>query len=171
MAPEPIESMQKIGVVFVSRRCSLRAVLAQALLIHLAGKRFAAHACGQPGQVADSIHPAALGALASAGIAVPQGPLRSWVEFTRLGAPRLDFVITLDRSIEALLPAWPGQPDAATWPCPDVAAGDDAESAAHAAIQLLYSLRRRLELLASLPLTGLDRAAVRSDIRDLGTLQ
>ncbi|MDN8617992.1 hypothetical protein [Variovorax ginsengisoli] len=37
----------------------------------------------------------------------------------------------------------------------DVAANDNA------AIQTLYSLRRRLELLVNLPWRGLDRAAVR----------
>jgi arsenate reductase len=162
--------MQKIGVVFVSQRSSLRSVLAEACLHHLADRRFAAHGCGQPGRIAREIHPAALGALDSAGMAIPLAPLHSWDEFTRLGAPRLDFVITLDRSVEDLLPRWPGQPDGATWPYPDVAALDDPAEAAHAAVQMLHSLRRRLELLISLPLRGLDRAAVRSDIRDLGTL-
>ena len=162
--------MQKIGVVFVSRRSSLRSILAEACLSHLADKRFAAHACGQPGQVAREIHPAAIAALGSAGMALPQVPPLDWNAFVRLGAPRLDFVITLDESIESLQPRWPGQPDGATWPYPDVAAFDDPQDAVRAATQLLYSLRRRLELLVSLPLHGLDRAAVRSDIRDLGTM-
>jgi len=51
-----------------------------------------------------------------------------------------------------------------------VAANDNAEQAAHAAIQTLYSLRRRLELLVNLPLHGPDRAAVRADVRDLARL-
>lgn len=160
--------MQKISVVFVSRRNSLRSILAEACLLHLGRERFSVHSCGQPGQIARSIHPAALGALGSAGMAQPQGALCSWDELARFSARRADFVITLDASVEPLEPRWPGQPDAAVWPYPDVAALAGADEAAHAAVQMLYSLRRRLELLASLPLRGLDRAAIRSDVRDLG---
>lgn len=162
-------AMQKIGVVFVSRRNSLRSVLAEACLLHLS-QRFSVRSCGRPGEIARSVHPAALGALGSASIPLPPTALRSWDEFTRSGAPRADLVITLDASIEPLQPRWPGQPDAALWPYPDVAAIDNAEEAAHAAIQTLFSLRRRLELLVNLPLHGLDRAAVRADVRDLAHL-
>ena len=49
--------------------------------------------------------------------------------------------------------------------------GGDPERVAHEAIQMLFSLRRRLELLVSLPLHGGDRAAVRSDVRDLGYMR
>lgn len=160
--------MQKIGVVFVSRRSSLRSILAEACLLHLGRERFSVQSCGQPGQIARSAHPAALGALSSAGIAQPQKALCSWDELARFSAPRADFIITLDPSVEPLEPRWPGQPDAALWPYADVAAIDSVDEAAHAALQMLYSLRRRLELLVSLPLHGLDRAAVRSDVRDLG---
>ena len=163
--------MQKIHVVFVSRRNSLRSILAEACLSHLSPQRFSVYSCGQPGQIARSVHPAALGALSSASIPLARSALRSWDEFTRSGAPRADFVITLDSSLALSQPRWPGQPDAAVWPYDDVAANDNAEEAAHAGIQTLYSLRRRLELLINLPLRGLDRAAVRSDVRDLGHMR
>lgn len=42
---------------------------------------------------------------------------------------------------------------------------------AHAAIQMLYALRRRLELFVNLPLHGADRAAIRSDVRDLAHMR
>lgn len=161
--------MQKICVVFVSRRNSLRSILAEACLLHLS-QRFSVHSCGRPGEIAHSVHPAALGALTSASIPLPHTALRSWDEFTRSGAPRADLVIALDASIELLQPRWPGQPNAALWPYEDVAAIVNAEQAAHAAIQTLYSLRRRLELLANLPLRAVDRAAVRADVRDLAHL-
>jgi len=54
---------------------------------------------------------------------------------------------------------------------PDVADGSDLDKIAHDAIQMLFSLRRRLELLVSLPIQGVDRSAVRSDLRDLGYLR
>ena len=52
-----------------------------------------------------------------------------------------------------------------------MADGSDLDKIAHDAIQMLFSLRRRLELLVSLPIQGVDRSAVRSDLRDLGYLR
>jgi arsenate reductase len=164
--------MQKrIGVIFVSRRNSLRSILAEACLAHLDSQRFAALSCGQPGQVGRDYHPAAVGALHSASIPLPQHGPRSWDELARSSSPVAEFVITLDAATEARQPPWPGQPDGALWDYPDVAGGGDPERVAHEAIQMLFSLRRRLELLVSLPLHGGDRAAVRSDVRDLGYMR
>ena len=164
--------MQKrIGVIFVSRRNSLRSILAEACLAHLDPKRFSAMSCGQPGHVGRELHPAAVGALHSASIPVPTHSPRGWDELARSNSTVAEFVITLDAATESRQPSWPGQPDAALWDYPDVAAGDNPEKVAHDAIQLLFSLRRRLELLVSLPLHGGDRAAVRSDVRDLGYMR
>ncbi|MEJ8848247.1 protein tyrosine phosphatase [Variovorax rhizosphaerae] len=155
-------------IVFVSRRNSLRSILAQACLVHLAKDRFAVVSCGHPRHVSPSIHPAAVGALRSAGIAVPEVQPRGWNDLARPGAARVDFVITLDEPTQILEPSWPGQPYSALWAFPDTAASANAEDAARAATLILYGLRRRLELLISLPLQGADPAAIRSDIRDLG---
>ncbi|ATA55525.1 low molecular weight phosphatase family protein [Variovorax boronicumulans] len=165
--------MQKrIEVVFVSRRNSLRSVLAEACLAHLDAKRFSVRSCGQPGRLAADVHPAAVEALGSAGMALPTSPPRSWDLLARAGSHNADVVITLDPSLEPLQPRWPGQPDAALWPYPDVAgANTGPDDAAHGALQVLYSLRRRLELLVNLPLVGADRSALRSDIRDMAHMR
>lgn len=158
-------------VVFVSRRNTLRSVLAEACLTHLGAKRFIAFSCGDPSLLKKEIHPAAVGALASASIPLVQHPRRGWDELTRPGAPKADFVITLDEAMVAKQPRWPGQPDTALWALPDAAAIVDPEEAAHASIQILHSLRRRLELLISLPLHGSDRSAIRSDLRDMAHMR
>ena len=166
--------MQKrTGVVFVSRRNTLRSILAEACLLHLdRERRFAAYSCGQPGQLGRTVHPAAAAALDSAAIALPPTSPRSWDDLVRLSSLRADFVITLDPSVEGLAPRWPGQPATAEWAYPDIAAGPaDAEDAAHAATQMLYSLRRRLELLVSLPMAGIDKSALHADVRDLAHLR
>jgi protein-tyrosine-phosphatase len=164
--------MQKrIGVIFVSRRNSLRSILAEACLAHLDPKRFSVSSCGQPGHIAREIHPAAIAALKSASIPIPQRPPRSWDELVRANATAADFVITLDAATESRQPSWPDQPDAALWAYPDIADGSDPDKTAHDAIQMLFSLRRRLELLVSLPMQGADRSAVRSDVRDLGYMR
>ena len=161
----------KTRVVFVSKRNSLRSVLAQACLEHLAGSRFAVQSCGWPGHVAERFHPAALGALASASMKPPRGQPKSWNTLRESGAARARFLITLDEESSGALPAWPGQPDTALWLLPDIAASTDAETVAHGAIQLLYRLQRRLELFINLPMIAGDRDSLRLDVRDLGSMR
>lgn len=154
-------------VFFVSQRCSLRSVLAEACLTHLCEKRFAAYACGNPHRLAHEVHPAAVGALASANIPLRSQPRRSWNDLSSLGAPKADFVITLDEDTLPRQPRWPGQPNSALWALPDIAEISDPEALAHASIQTLYVLRRRLELLVNLSLRSADRAAFQMDVRDM----
>ena len=177
-----VRTMEKrIGVLFVSRRNSLRSVLAESCLMHLGGKKFRVFSCGQPGHIALGVHPAASGALAMAmamamaramaSIPITFDTPRDWNALVRSGAPMVDFVITLDAELAHDLPRWPGQPDLAVWEYPDVASLRSSEDAAVTAIRTLYSLHRRLEFLIALPLKSRDRAAVRSDLRDLAHLQ
>ncbi|SEB14056.1 low molecular weight phosphatase family protein [Variovorax sp. YR216] len=164
-------ALKRFVVIFVSRRNTLRSILAQACLSHLGSDRFAAYSCGHPAHLGDSIDPAAISALASARMPVPTQLPRAWSELTRGGAPQASFVITLDAGMLSLQPSWPGQPDAALWDFPDVAAMSSPDESARAALLMLYALRRRLELMISLPLHGSDRDAIRSDVRDLAYMQ
>jgi len=101
-------------------------------------------------------------------MAAPLQPPRGWGELTRGDSPRANFVITLDADTFTSQPRWPGQPDAALWAFPDIA---DEQNPEAAALQMLYALRRRLELMTSLPLQVADREAIRSDVRDLANMQ
>jgi len=157
-------------ILFVSRRNSLRSVLAQACLMHMGGHVFSVESCGQPGQLSRTVHPAALAALEGARIPLRSSAPRAWTDFVRGGAPRMDFVVTLDRKILDSEPGWPGQPISALWDFEDAAALDDPARAAHGAMLILYALQRRLELLINLPLHHADGAALRSDLRDLGRM-
>lgn len=159
-------------VLFVSKRNSMRSVLARACLEHVGKGRFKGLSCGQPQLVSEAPHPAALMAIASAGIALRADSPFDWTHFARNGSPRADFVITMDESLEHLLPSWPGQPDTALWAYPDILNNGSTTDAdiLRAGGLMLHSLRRRLEIFASLPMALADRAAVRHDIRDLGYL-
>jgi len=162
---------KRFVVIFVSRRNSLRSILAQACLAHLGADRFSAYSCGHPAHVSDKIHPAAISALTGTGMQVPQSQPHGWNDMIRGISPQANFVITLDEATLPFQPNWPGQPDAALWDFPDIVALDNAEDIDRAALQTLYALRRRLELLISLPLHGADPAAIRSDVRDLAHMQ
>jgi arsenate reductase (thioredoxin) len=143
----------------------MRSVLAQACLLRIAPDRFRAYSCGVPGQVT-APHPAALRALADAQIAIDLPAPRDWTALLRQPLLPVRIVILLDPLSDVELPAWPGQPDTALWSYPDLAARGDSVTPAEA-LKVLHSLRGRLEILAALPLRGLDRGALRSDLRDL----
>ncbi|CAN7713146.1 protein tyrosine phosphatase [Acidovorax sp. LjRoot66] len=159
-------------VVFVSQRNSFRSVLARACLEHVGKGRFKAYSCGNPSRLASEPHDLALHAIRTAGIPLRQDKQHDWNEFARLGAMKAQFVITLDATVQDLTPKWSGQPDTALWAYPDLV-GDATGTVdlQRAASVMLLSLRRRLEILSSLPMTHGDRTALRHDVRDLGYLE
>ena len=159
------------SLLFVSRRNSFRSVLAQAYLTHIGGHAFVAESCGQPGEVSGAFHPAAVAALQVARIPLPAQPPKSWTELLQKGRPRLDIVVTLDERTITSQPGWPGQPINALWAFEDAASSYDLDSGnSRPAMQVLFALQRRLDLLVSLPLHGGDPTAIRADLRDLGRM-
>mgnify|MGYP003576662480 CR=1 FL=1 len=138
--------------------------------MHMGGHRFAAHSCGQPGEVGHVLHPAAVFALRKAAIPFQDAAPRTWNDLLRRGPPRLDIVVTLDERTIATQPIWPGQPIAALWSFEDAAAVANPDAANEAAMRILFGLQRRLELLINLPLHQGDPIALRSDLRELGRM-
>ena len=81
----------------------------------------------------------------------------------------MDFVITVcDQAAGEACPFWPGQPMTAHWGMPDPAAvqGTD-EQVRKAFSDTAVMLRRRIELLASLPLDRLDRIGLQDRVRNI----
>jgi len=103
---------------------------------------------------------------------VPTEGFRSkdWDELSKPGAPPLDFVFTVcDKAAGEQCPVWPGQPMTAHWGVPDPAEfqGTDDEKRKQfrdAAI----TLKRRIELMLSLPLNRLGAMAIQHEIREIG---
>ena len=98
---------------------------------------------------------------------------KSWDEFAKPNAPTIDLVITVcDEAASETCPIWPGHPVTAHWGVPDPAAveGDDATKR-RAYMDAARILRRRIELLAALPLETLSRLARAQRIRAIGTEQ
>ncbi len=110
-------------VVFVSQRNSFRSVLARACLEHVSKGRFKAYSCGNPARLASEPHELALYAIRAAGIPLRQDTQYDWNEFARLGVRKVQFVITMDETIQDLTPKWSGQPDTALWAYPDLVGG------------------------------------------------
>jgi arsenate reductase len=103
---------------------------------------------------------------------IPTAGLRSksWDEFAGPDAPPMDFVITVcDQAAGEQCPFWPGQPVTAHWGMPDPAAVEGTQDEKRRAFSdTANMLRRRIDLLANLPLDGLDRLSLQNGIRDIG---
>jgi protein-tyrosine-phosphatase len=117
----------KYKVLFLCRDNSIRSIIAEALLRELAGHRFDAFSAGP--EPAARIHPLAHAQLQPgiSGRAVLSP--KSWLEFTGEWAPRMDVVIALDESVDALhAPAFPGDPIFVDWTIADPLAGGAASA-------------------------------------------
>ncbi|WP_454728051.1 MULTISPECIES: arsenate reductase ArsC [Cupriavidus] len=156
------------NVLFICTGNSARSILAEGLMNHLGKGRFQAYSAGS--HPAGVVNPLALGALAHLGLPTEGYRSKSWDEFSRNGAPALDFVFTVcDKAAGEVCPVWPGQPMTAHWGVPDPAAveGLDAHKQ-HAVHDVAITLKRRIELFLSLPISKLDAVALQKAVRDIG---
>ena len=157
------------NVLFICTGNSARSILAEGLMNSLGRPGFQAFSAGShPKGV---VHPMALQTLAEHRIPTDGFRSKSWDEFAAFGAPRLDFVFTVcDQAAGEVCPVWPGQPMTAHWGMPDPAAVEgSAEAKAKAFLDTFITLKRRIELMLALPLSSLDRMALHSEVKDIGT--
>ena len=158
------------NVLFLCTGNSARSIMAEALLNHAAigGGRFKAYSAGSHPK--GEVHPLALETLAKNRFPTEGYRSKSWSEFLRPDAPRLDFVFTVcDQAAAEVCPIWPGQPMTAHWGIPDpAAAGGTPDEQRRAFLDAFLSLRRRIELFTNLPLDSLDRLAIKEHIERIG---
>jgi arsenate reductase (thioredoxin) len=79
-------------------------------------------------------------------------------------------VITVcDQAAGEMCPVWPGQPMTAHWGVPDPAAVEGSDENKFKAFKdTSMILKRRIELMLSLPLSKLDRMSLQHRVRDIG---
>ncbi len=163
-------SESRYNVLFVCTGNSARSILAEALMNEL-GRAKGFHAFSAGSQPRGEVNAWALHTLADHRLPTQGYRSKSWEEFARPDAPSLHFVFTVcDQAAGEVCPVWPGQPMTAHWGMPDPAAvqGSDAEIQ-KAFLDAFVTLRRRIQLLLSLPLASLDLLAIKREIRDIGT--
>jgi arsenate reductase (thioredoxin) len=156
-----------LNVLFLCTHNSARSILAEALLNHIGRGRFRAYSAGS--QPRTQPNPLALKALQEAGIPTDGLSSKSWDDFGRPDAPKMDLVITVcDNAAGEACPYWPGQPATAHWGYADPSAVEGDEATRLAAFRkTLVAIRQRLDLLVNLPLAGLDRLALERQARGL----
>lgn len=155
------------NVLFLCTGNSGRSIIAEALLNSVGPERFVAFSAGS--HATGAVNPLALEELRR--LRMPTDGLRSksWEEFAKPGAPEMDFVITVcDKAAGELCPAWPGQPITAHWGMADPAAVEDSDEAKRKAFhEVAVMMKRRIDIMRSLPLEGLDRLAIQKQVRDI----
>ena len=156
------------NVLFVCTGNSARSILAEALLNSRGRGQFVGHSAGS--HPTGTVNPFALQTLQTLRIPTDGFRSKNWDEFAQPGAPALDFVFTVcDNAAGEVCPVWPGQPMTAHWGVPDPAAfeGNDAEKAS-VFMSTAVTLKRRIELMLSLPIERLDPLAIQREITDIG---
>jgi arsenate reductase len=140
-----------LNVLFLCTGNSARSILAEAYL-NAAGKgRFRAYSAGS--HPAGKVNPLALDLLARNHLDTTGLRSKSWDEFARPGAPKLDFVFTVcDNAAGEVCPIWPGQPMTAHWGVADPAAVEGTDEAKHRAFMRAFTeLSTRINLFINLP--------------------
>ena len=156
------------NVLFLCTGNSARSIMSEAILNAQGPGRFRAFSAGSTptGQV----HPFALELLARNRLPTEGLRSKSWDEFERPDAPRMDFVITVcDRAKAEVCPLWPGQPMSAHWGVEDpVQAGGDEAQRRKAFSDAMMLLNRRITIFANLPLEKLDKLALQTELDRIG---
>ncbi|WP_186207471.1 arsenate reductase ArsC [Burkholderia gladioli] len=157
------------NALFICTGNSARSILAEGMLNALGKGRFHAYSAGSypKGQV----HPLALTTLERLQLPTTGYRSKSWDEFVTPGAPVFDFIFTVcDNAAGEVCPVWPGQPVSAHWGVPDPASVEGSEEQQRKAfMDVALTLRRRIELLLSLPLQRLEGMSLQHELRAIGT--
>lgn len=167
------EQSKPLNVLFLCTHNSARSILAEALLNHLGKNRFKAYSAGSSPREDQKPNPLAIETLAKAGLSTEGLYSKSWDEFAKPDAPRMDLVITVcDNAAGEVCPYWPGQPATAHWGYADPSEGDgDDEQKRKAFLQTLHLMRKRLEIFVNLPEASLSKLAIEKTARDLAQSQ
>jgi arsenate reductase len=155
-------------VLFLCTGNSARSIMAEALLNFRGKPTFTAYSAGS--HPAGKVRPEALRELKIARLPTAGLRSKSWDEFAKPNAPKLDFVFTVcDNAAKEVCPVWPGQPISAHWGVPDPAAiQGSSEQVGRAFRDAFLILDRRIDLFLSLPLASLDSLAIKKEVDRIG---
>jgi protein-tyrosine-phosphatase len=163
-------SDDRFNILFLCTGNSARSILAEAIMNKVGEDRFRAYSAGS--QPNGTVNPHALKLLDKLGHDTSAFRSKSWDEFARPGAPKLDFVITVcDNAAGEVCPAWPGQPMTAHWGLPDPAAVKGTEVEIALAFADAYRmLSNRIGAFANLKHAALDRMSLQNRMNEIGKL-
>jgi len=142
--------------------------MAEAILNGKGKPVFTAHSAGS--HPSGAVRPEALKLIEMAHLPAEGLRSKSWEEFAKHGAPKMNFVFTVcDNAAQEMCPVWPGQPMTAHWGVPDPALAKGTPQQIERAFRDAYLLlERRISLLLSLPIASLDKSSIQKEINRIG---
>ena len=156
------------SVLFLCTGNSARSIMAEAILNGKGKPFFTAYSAGShPSGV---VRPEALKLIEMAHLPTRDLRSKSWEEFAKPEAPKMDFVFTVcDNAAKEMCPVWPGQPMTAHWGVSDPAAVQGTREQVERGFREAYMiLERRISLFLNLPLASLDKLAIQKEINRIG---
>ena len=156
------------NVLFLCTGNSARSILAEAILNQKGRPNFTAYSAGS--HPTGQVNPYAIKQLKVARLPVSNLRSKSWDEFAKPGAPKMDFAFTVcDNAANEICPVWPGQPITAHWGVPDPAAAvGSTEQIERAFRDAFVTLDRRIGLFLSLPISSLDSLGLKKEVDRIG---
>ncbi len=156
------------NVLFLCTGNSARSIMAEAILNRKGSPAFVAYSAGS--HPSGAVRPEALRQIELARMPTEGLRSKSWDEFAKPEAPKMDFVFTVcDNAAREVCPVWPGQPMTAHWGVPDPAAVQgSSEQIERAFREAFMILDRRITLFLCLPLSTLGQLAIKKEIDRIG---
>lgn len=153
--------MKQYNILFLCTHNSARSVLGEALASTHQSGLFVGYSAGStPGT---TVNPFARELALEMGYDENKLRSKSWDEYGLPDAPKMDFIVTVcDNAAGEVCPVWPGNPATAHWgfPDPSQVQGSDEEKR-KAFKDVMIGLKKRIELLASMPLDKLDSMSLK----------
>ena len=159
------------NVLFLCTGNTARSIIAESILRKDGAGLFKAFSAGSHPQ--GTLNPFALKVLQSLDYPTDNLRSKSWEEFSGPGAPVMDFVFTVcDSAAGEACPVWPGQPMTAHWGIADPAAIEGtAIQKEKAFVAAFRYLKNRISAFSNLPVTSLDKIALKAQVREIGQLE
>jgi len=156
------------NVLFLCTGNSARSIMGEAIMNYKGRPNFTAHSAGS--HPSGTVRPEAITQLETAHLPTNNLRSKSWDEFAKPDAPKMDFVFTVcDNAANEICPFWPGQPQTAHWRVPDPAAVRGTQDEIKRAYRDAFmTLERRISLFLCLPLASIDKMAIKKEIDKIG---
>ena len=153
--------MKQYNILFLCTHNSARSILGETLASTHPSGLFVGYSAGStPGT---TVNPIAQDLANEMGMDPAKLKSKSWDVFGGADAPKMDFIVTVcNNAAGEVCPVWPGNPATAHWgfPDPSQVEGSDLEKKA-AFVSVMNGLKKRIDLLASMPLDKLDSMSLK----------
>jgi protein-tyrosine-phosphatase len=153
--------MKQYNILFLCTHNSARSVLGEALASTHPSGLFVGYSAGS--SPSTLVNPFAAELTKEMGYDQSKLRSKSWDEYSLPDAPKMDFIITVcDNAAGEVCPFWPGNPATAHWgfPDPSQVQGSD-EDKRRAFKDVMIGLKKRIDLLADMPLETLDSLSLK----------